>query len=91
VERGLPTVQYLADILNLSPGYLSDMLRSITGQSAQHHIHDTLIEKGKKQISTTYLTISEIAYRLGFEHLSSFNKLFKSKTNLSPARIQKIL
>lgn len=88
-ERGLPTVQYLADKLNLSPSYLSDMLRSQTGQSAQHHIHDKLIEKAKEQISTTSLTISEIAYGLGFEHLSSFNKLFKSKTNLSPLEFRK--
>lgn len=88
-ERGLPTVQYLADRLNLSPSYLSDMLRSITGQSAQHHIHDKLIEKAKEQISTTNLTISEIAYGLGFEHLSSFNKLFKSKTNLSPLEFRR--
>jgi AraC-like DNA-binding protein len=84
VERGLPSVQYLADALNLSPSYLSDMLRSLTGQSAQQHIHDKIIERAKEQISTTNLTISEIAYGLGFEHLSSFNKLFKSKTNLSP-------
>lgn len=87
--RGLPTVQYLADSLNLSPGYLSDMLRSFTGRSAQHHIHDKLIEKAKEQISTTDLTISEIAWGLGFEHLSSFNKLFKSKTNLSPLEFRK--
>lgn len=89
VERGLPTVQYLADKLNLSPGYLSDMLRNLTGQSAQHHIHDKLIEKAKERISTTNLTISEIAYGLGFEHLSSFNKLFKSKTNLSPLEFRR--
>lgn len=89
VERGLPTVQYLADMLNLSPSYLSDMLRGITGQSAQHHIHNKLIEKAKEQISTTNLTISEIAFGLGFEHLSSFNKLFKSKTNLSPLEFRR--
>lgn len=89
IERGLPTVQYLADNLNLSPSYLSDMLRSMTGQSAQHHIHDKLIEKAKEKISTTNLTISEIAYGLGFEHLSSFNKLFKSKTNLSPLEFRR--
>jgi AraC family transcriptional regulator, transcriptional activator of pobA len=81
---GIPTVQYLADSLNVSPGYLSDMLRSLTGQNAQQHIHYKLIEKAKEKISTTNLTISEIAYELGFEHLSSFNKLFKSKTKLSP-------
>ena len=89
LEQGLPTVQYVADILNLSPNYLSDMLRSITGQSAQHHIHDKLIQKAKEQISTTNLTISEIAFGLGFEHLSSFNKLFKAKTNLSPLEFRR--
>jgi AraC family transcriptional regulator, transcriptional activator of pobA len=87
--RGLPTVQTLADRLNLSPSYLSDLLRSLTGQSAQHHIHDKLIEKAKEQISTTDLTISEIAYALGFEHLSSFNKLFKAKTNVSPMEFRR--
>jgi AraC-like DNA-binding protein len=89
LTQGLPTVQYLADALNLSPGYLSDMLRSLTGQNAQHHIHDKLIEKAKEKISTTNLTISEIAYELGFEHLSSFNKLFKAKTNLSPSEFRR--
>lgn len=84
LAQGIPTVQYLADTLNISPSYLSDMLRSLTGQNAQQHIHNKLIEKAKEKISTTNLTISEIAYELGFEHPSSFNKLFKSKTNLSP-------
>jgi len=60
------------------------MLRNLTGQNAQQHIHSKLIEKAKVQLSTTSLSISEIAYELGFEHPSSFNKLFKSKTNLSP-------
>lgn len=82
--QGIPTVQSLAEILNMSPGYLSDVLRSLTGQNAQQHIHNKLIEKAKEKISTTNLSIREIAYELGFEHSSSFNKLFKSKTNLSP-------
>lgn len=83
-EKGLPTVRYLAERLNVSPNYLSDMLRSLTGQSAQQHIHNKLIEKAKELISTTSLSISEIAYQLGFEHPQSFNKLFKNKTHLSP-------
>jgi len=83
--QGIPTVQFLAESLNLSPSYLSDMLRNLTGQSAQQHIHYKLVEKAKEKISTTSSTISEIAYELGFEHPSSFNKLFKSKTNLSPS------
>lgn len=84
VEKGLPTVQYVADELHLSPKYLSNLLRVLTGQSTQQHIHDKLIEKAKEQLSTTSLTVSEIAYGLGFEHLPSFSKLFKAKTSLSP-------
>ncbi len=83
-KQGIPTVQALAEAIHISPGYLSDMLRSLTGQNAPQHIHNKIIEKAKEKISTTNLTISEIAYELGFEHPSSFNKLFKSKTNLSP-------
>jgi len=82
--KGLPTVQYLAEQLNVSPHYLSDMLRSLTGQNAQQHIHSKLIEKAKEKLSTTDLTVSEIAYELGFEHSQSFSKLFRSKTNQSP-------
>ncbi len=84
LNKGIPTVQYLAGELNISPSYLSDMLRTLTGQNAQQHIHDKLIEKAKEKLSTTKLTISEIAYALGFEHSQSFSRLFKSKTNLSP-------
>ncbi len=87
--KGLPTVQFLAEQLNLSPGYLSDMLRSLTGQNAQQHIHNKLIEKAKEKLSTTDLSISEIAYDLGFEHSQSFSKLFKSKTNLSPLEFRR--
>lgn len=83
-ESGLPTVQYFADKLNVSPNYLSDMLRTLTGQSTQQHIHNKLIDKAKEILTTTNLTVSEIAYQLGFEHSQSFSKLFKSKTNLTP-------
>jgi AraC family transcriptional regulator, transcriptional activator of pobA len=88
LRKGIPTVQFLAETLSISPSYLSDMLRSLTGQNAQQHIHNKLIEKAKEKISTTGLSISEIAYELGFEHPSSFNKLFKSKTNLSPSEFR---
>jgi AraC-like DNA-binding protein len=81
---GLPTVEYMAGQLNLSPHYLSDLLRSLTGQSAQQHIQEKLIEKAKGYLSITKLSVAEIAYQLGFEHPQSFNKLFKRKTDLSP-------
>ena len=82
--KGLPSVTHIAEKLNISPGYLSGLLKSLTGQNTQQHLHNKLIELAKEKLSTTNLTISEIAYELGFEHLPSFSKLFKTKTNLSP-------
>jgi AraC family transcriptional regulator, transcriptional activator of pobA len=84
VTKGLPTVQTISDNLNISPTYLRSLLKTLTGQTTQQHIHDKLIEKAKEKLSTTELSISEIAYQLGFEHLQSFSKLFKKKTNQSP-------
>ncbi len=59
-------------------------LKQLTETTAQQHIYDKLIEKAKEKLSTTELSVSEIAYELGFEYAQSFNKLFKNKTNLSP-------
>lgn len=84
VTKGLPSVQYIADTLNVSSSYLSNLLKSLTGQSTQQHIHDKLMEKAKEKLSTTDFSVSEIAYQLGFEHPQSFSKFFKTKTNLSP-------
>jgi AraC-like DNA-binding protein len=83
-HEGLPTVQYLASQLHVSSKYLSSLLKVQTGQTAQQHIHDKVIEKAKEQLSTTQLSVSEIAYALGFEHSQSFSKLFKTKTSQSP-------
>lgn len=80
----IPTVQYIANQLNVSPNYLSDMLRLTTGKNTQQHIHEKLIEKAKEKLANTTLSISEIAYQLGFEHAQSFSKLFKNKTSQSP-------
>jgi len=87
-DKGLPSVQYIAKTLNVSPNYLSDLLKVLTGQSTQQHIHDKLIEKAKERLSTTDLSVSEIAYELGFEHSQSFSKLFKAKTDLSPMKFR---
>ncbi|NCD71644.1 helix-turn-helix domain-containing protein [Mucilaginibacter agri] len=84
LQSGLPTVDALAQQLNLSPHYLSDLLRSLTGQSAQQHIQEKLIERAKEYLSVTNFSVAEIAYQLGFEHPQSFNKLFKKKVNISP-------
>lgn len=84
LNKGLPTVEFLASTLNLSPHYLSDMLRNLTGLNAQQHIHEKLIEKAKEYLTTTAFSVSEVAYALGFEHPQSFNKLFKKKTDKTP-------
>lgn len=84
LSDGLPTVQYFADALNISAKYLSSLLKQLTGQTMQQIIHEKLIEKAKEKLSTTRMSVSEIAYQLGFEHPQSFNKLFKSKTKQSP-------
>jgi AraC-like DNA-binding protein len=84
LSEGLPTVQYFAGALNISAKYLSSLLKQLTGQTMQQIIHEKLIEKAKEKLSTTQMSVSEIAYQLGFEHPQSFNKLFKSKTKQSP-------
>jgi AraC family transcriptional activator of pobA len=88
IKSGLPTVHYIAEQLNISPNYLSGLLKTLTGQSTQQFIHDKLIEKAKEKLSTTSLSVSEIAFELGFEHSQSFSKLFKTKTKLSPLKFR---
>lgn len=82
--KGIPTAQQLAEALHLSPNYLGSLLKALTGQTTQQHIHHKLLEKAKERLSTTSLSVSEIAYELGFEHPQSFSKLFKAKTSQSP-------
>jgi len=88
VNKGLPTVKHISESLNLSTNYLSSLLKTLTGQNTQQHIHDRLIEKAKEKLSTTDLSVSEIAYALGFEHSQSFSKFFKTKTNLTPLKFR---
>ncbi|WP_421797922.1 helix-turn-helix domain-containing protein [Haliscomenobacter sp.] len=84
MSRGLPTVQWVSEHLNVSAGYLGSLLKSLTGMNTQQHIHEKLIEKAKAMLSTSTLSVSEIAYELGFEHSQSFSKFFKKKTSVSP-------
>jgi AraC family transcriptional regulator, transcriptional activator of pobA len=84
-EEGLPNVQYFAAALHLSPGYLSDLLKKYTGKTTLEHIHLELVDKAKSLLWNTEKSVSEIAYELGFEHLSHFTKMFKAKTGVSPS------
>lgn len=89
-DKGIPTVQFIADNLHISANYLSRLLQLLTGQSTKQFIHDKLIDLAKEKLSTTELSINEIAYSLGFEHPQSFSKLFKSKTNVSPLEFRQL-
>lgn len=91
LKKGLPTVEYLASQVHVSSHYLSDLLRNLTGQNAQQHIHSKLIEKAKDLLISTNLSVAEIAYQLGFEYPQSFSKLFKKKTKLTPMEFKNSL
>ncbi|KEO72712.1 helix-turn-helix domain-containing protein [Anditalea andensis] len=80
----LVTVEQIAADLCITPSYLSDMLRQYTGLNTQQHIHQKVIEKAKEILSTTHLSVTEIAYQLGFEYPQSFSKLFKKNTQQTP-------
>jgi AraC family transcriptional activator of pobA len=88
LHNGLPTVEYLALKLSVSPRYLSDMLRAVSGQSAQQHIQAKVIEKAKEYLTSSDLSVGEIAYQLGFKQPQSFNKLFKRKTDFTPVEFR---
>lgn len=88
MSNGLPTVQWISEQLNVSAGYLGALLKSLTGMNTQQHIHEKLIEKAKEMLSTSTLSVSEIAYELGFEHSQSFSKFFKKKTSFSPVEFR---
>lgn len=89
--KGLPTVNSVAENLTVTPRYLSDLLRNLVGLNTQQFIHEKVIAKAKEYLAKDELTIAEIAYHLGFEHPQSFNKLFKSKTSISPSNYKKSL
>ena len=87
-EKGLPTVQKIAEILSVTPNYLTGVLKHLTGQNTQQHIQNSIIKKAKEELTITNSSVSEIAYKLGFEYPSSFTKLFKSKTEMSPTQFR---
>lgn len=84
IHNGVPTVNYVSDQLHMSASYLSDLLRNLTGQNTQQFIHDKMIYRAKNKLAATSLSISEIAFELGFEQAQSISRLFKLKTKQSP-------
>jgi len=87
-NKGLPKVSYFAQQLHLSDNYLSDLLKKETGQSTKEHIDYYLIERAKNILAQSELSISEVAYDLGFDYPQHFSKLFKRKTGMSPSEFR---
>jgi len=87
--KDLPTVAQCAEAVNLSPHYLSDLLKKETGKNTQEHIHLFIIEEAKNKLLGTEQSISEIAFQLGFDYPAYFTKLFKSKTGSTPLQFRK--
>ncbi|WP_420551642.1 helix-turn-helix domain-containing protein [Tenacibaculum aiptasiae] len=85
-KLGLPSVKYCGEQLNMSPNYLSDLLKKETGKSAKDHIYAFVVNKAKNKLLGTTDSVSEIAYDLGFEYPQHFSKLFKKQTGTSPAK-----
>ena len=88
--KKLPSVKYFAELLFLSPNYLSDLLKKETGKTAQEYLHYYLIEEAKNNLLNTNDPINEIAFNLGFEYPQYFSKLFKSKTGMTPLAFRKM-
>lgn len=89
-NKGLPSVKYFAELLFLSPNYLSDLLKKETGKNAQEHIHYFLVEEAKNILMSSDKSVSEIAYSLGFEYPQYFSKLFKQKTGFTPVEYRNL-
>jgi AraC-like DNA-binding protein len=83
-EKGLPTVNYMASKLNISTKYLSDILKQETGKTALELIHLYVISEAKNLLVEGEQSISEIAYKLGFENPPYFSRLFRKETGVSP-------
>ncbi len=91
LDQGLPNVSTLASQLNLSPRYLSDMLKQETGKTAMELIHIYLINEAKNRLRGNDQRVSEIAYELGFGDLSYFSRLFKKETDMTPNQFKKYI
>lgn len=83
-DKRLPTVKYFADKVFLSSNYFGDLIKKETGKSAQEYLQNKLVERAKTRIAETDLTISEIAYELGFQYPQHFGRLFKKHTGITP-------
>ena len=87
--HGIPTAVYFGEQLNLSPNYLSDLLKRETGKGIKEYTDEYLIAKAKILLLNSTISVSELAYELGFDYPQSFTRLFRKKTGVSPREFRK--
>lgn len=81
---GFPSIKYFAELLHFSPNYLSDLLKKETSKNGTEHIQYHVIELAKDKLLSSKVSVSEIAYDLGFEYPQYFSKMFKKNTGMTP-------
>ena len=79
---------YYADKLNLSPVYLNEVVKIVTGWSVSNYIRNEVILRAKRLLYHTNLTVKEIASSLGFEDNAYFTRLFTKATGKSPLQFR---
>lgn len=80
----IPSVSFFAEKANLSSNYFGDMIKHYTGNSPQEHIQQLIVQIAKNKLRNTQLSVSEIAYSLGFDYPTYFTRLFKKTTGITP-------
>lgn len=84
-EKGIPSIEQIADKMSVSQRYLSDTLKKETGKTSTEHLQLYLIDEAKNILLKPNKSISQVAYELGFEYPQYFSRLFKKKEGLSPS------
>ena len=89
LQYGLPTVNYCADKLCLSPNYFGDLIKKATGQSAKEYIQQVTMVRCKILLSGTDKPVSEIAEELGYGYTHHLARVFKKMTGMTPQEYRK--
>lgn len=86
LQEGTPSIQYLANEVNLSANYLSDLLKKETGRNTKEHINHFVVDRAKTILLNSENNVSEIAYDLGFNYPHYFSRMFKKETGMTPQK-----
>ncbi len=89
LREGLPSVQYCAEQVFLSPNYFGDLIKKETGKSPREYIQQAVVDRAKEMLMEGRLSVSEIAYKLGFSYPHHLNRMFKKVTSMTPNEFRK--